>query len=118
MTTHPAGSHSVADILTQRIRQRLDGWAEETDETTWRAEEHDLDHCGPRRWVIVATGQLAPRDPYDSRPGPLIVASGNNIEIRIQLPFVIGQDQIDAALIALEAIGAIPSAQPVAGEPS
>ncbi len=108
MITHPAGLLTVADILTQRIRKRIDGWTEETDETTWRAEQNDLDHCGPRRWVIVAVGQLAPREPYDSRPGPLVVASGDGIEVRIQLPFVIGQDQIDAVLATLETVGAIP----------
>lgn len=106
---HPAGPDSVAEILTQRIRGRLNGWIEETDETTWRAEEGDIDHCGSHRWVIVATGQLAPRDPYGSRPGPLIVASGSEIEVRIQLPYVVGRDQIDAALTMLEVIDAIPA---------
>ena len=106
---HPAGPDSVAEILTQRIRGRLNGWTEETDETTWRAEEGDTDHCGSHRWVIVATGQLAPRGPYGGRPGPLIVAGGSEIEIRIQLPYVVARDQIDAALTMLEVIDAIPA---------
>jgi hypothetical protein len=108
MTTHPAVPHSVADILTQAIRRRICDWAEETDETTWRAQDHS-DDCRPERWVIVATGQLAPRDAIGGRPGPLIVAAGEGIETRIQLPYVVGSDQISAVLETLVTLGAIPA---------
>lgn len=106
--THPGGAYSVADILTQRIRGRLDGWVEEVDETCWRAEDQS-DDCAGERWVIVAVGQVAPRDPYGGRPGPLVIGHGHGVEIRIQLPFVCGQDDIDNVLESLVRFGAIPA---------
>lgn len=110
MTTHPAGPHSVADILTQMIRQRIrvadDAWAEETDETTWRAEDCS-DDCRRERWVIIAIGQLAPREPNGGRPGPLVVAAAEGIEMRIQLPYVVGQDQLLTIVGALVDFGVI-----------
>lgn len=113
VTTHPAGRHSVADILTQRLRSRTAGWAEETDETTWRAEDHDAgDHC---RWVIVATGQLAPRDAIGDRPGPLVVAGVNDLETRIQLPWVVDNWTIDSVVGALIALGVVPTLAEVNG---
>lgn len=106
---HPAGPGTVADHLVQRISGHLDdGWRDETDETTWRAQD-ESDHCGSARWVIVATGQLAVRDAYGSRPGPMVLASGRGIEVRFQLPFVVDGGDIDDVLETLTRIGAIPS---------
>lgn len=107
--THPAGPHSVADILTQLIRGRVPRWVEETDETTWRA------HCPEAaasddhpRFVIVATGQLHPRDPWGQRPGPLVVAGARGHELRLQLPWVTGRDNHEAVLAVLDALGVLP----------
>jgi hypothetical protein len=119
--THPAGSGTVADYLTQRIRAHTSGWAEEVDEATWRAQDH-TDDCSGERWVIVATYQLAARDPYGGRPGPLVVGHGYGVEIRIQLPFVVGQDDIDNVMVTLLRFGVLPAehAEPrtAAGHPT
>lgn len=105
---HPAGPHTVADILTQRIRSRTATWTVETDETTWRAQDL-TDDCHGERWVIVATGQLAPRDAIGGRPGPLVVAAADGIEMRFQLPYVVGQDQVRTVINALVRFGVIPA---------
>lgn len=104
--THPAGPHSVAGILTECIRRHTTGWLEEVDETTWRAQDHSDDYR-PERWVIVATGQLAPRDAIGGRPGPLVVAAGEGTELRFQLPLGADQQQVTAVMDTLVRFGVI-----------
>jgi hypothetical protein len=105
---HPAGPHTVADLLTQRIRERVPGWSQEVSETAWFGQDYS-DDCRGERWAIVAYGQLAPRDAIGGRPGLLVVAAADGIEMRFQLPLVVGQDQVLTLLDTLVRFGVIPT---------
>lgn len=105
---HPAGPYTVAEILTKLIGQRVPGWEEEVFETTWRACCPEAAEGGHPRFVIVATGQLHPRDPWGERPGPLIVAGVQGRELRLQLPWVTARDDHESALAILDQLGVFP----------
>ncbi|GLY08198.1 hypothetical protein [Actinoplanes sp. NBRC 101535] len=109
MLVHPAGAQSAAQQIVQLVQALTPGWREEADETSWRTENPEPDSMYTQ-WLIVATGQLHPWNPFHGRPGPLVVAFADGVETRIQLPGVVDGGDLAAVVEALQALGALPSA--------
>lgn len=108
---HPAGPATAAGALAYLISERVPDWDRNVEGAVWIASEPGPDYD---RWVMVDStvhmfaDPTHPGTPVAWRLGPLLAGYSGGVEIRIQLPEVTDNTDLDRCLAALTAIGALP----------
>lgn len=108
---HPAGPASAAFDLARMILHRVPNWTVTIDRDMWTVTDPGDDYS--RHVTVDATRNqhheaVDPRIARAWRRGPLVIANGHDMEIRLQLPELVDRTDLRRVIAAATAIGALP----------